>query len=83
MPDARRHSFGPTLLVGGALLLVAALVLGLVPLVDCPRCREWNFFGPFEDFDLRELSKPCRVCQDRHRVSLLKKWHYKSTQASR
>jgi hypothetical protein len=83
MPDSRRHSFGPALLGGGALLLVAGLVLGFVPLVDCPRCTEWDFFGPFEIWDVHKLSKPCRVCGGRRSVSLLKKWHNKSTQAAR
>jgi hypothetical protein len=73
VPDARRPSFGPTLSVGDTLLLVAGLVLGFVPHMDCPRCTTWNFFGPFEIWDVHEFSKACRVCSGRRSVSLFAK----------
>jgi hypothetical protein len=83
MTDSRRPGLGPTFLAGGTLFLVAVPVLAFVPLAKCPRSTEWNFFGPFEIWDVKELSKPCRVCHDRHRVSLLDKWRHKSYEALR
>ena len=70
----RRHRW---LLWLPALLLVAAGALCFAPLADCPRCTTWNFFEPFETWDIDDLTKPCRVCGGDRRVSIVGRWwHY-------
>ena len=83
MPEpepARRRAtggLGPFLLAGAIVLAFLAALVVLVPLADCPRCTKWDFFGPFEKWDIHELQKPCRVCHDKRRVVLLRKWSYR------
>ena len=56
------------------LLLAAAGALLFAPLADCPRCLTWNFFGPFENWSVEELSRACRVCGGDRRVSIFGRW---------
>lgn len=70
----RGPGLAPFFLGGAALAAVAAVLLLLVPLADCPRCRTGNFLGPFEKWDVHELGDACRVCDGRRRVPPFKKW---------
>ena len=53
------------------------LVLTVAPLADCPRCTTWDFFGKFEDWDIHDLNKPCKVCGGKRRTSLFRQWWYR------
>ena len=72
--EGRRASAAHPLLIAG---ILAVVILGLfaVPVVECPRCA-WNFFGPFEHWNVHQLESlgRCDACGGRKRVSLFKRW---------
>lgn len=68
---------GAILLIAGA-VVVAIVLLGLfvLPVQECPTCT-WNFFGPFEHWDihkLKSLRDSCETCGGRRKVSLFRRW---------
>jgi hypothetical protein len=72
--SARAPGLNPFLLGAGALALVALALVLFAPLADCPRCTKWDFFGPFENWDIHELADACKVCDGKRRVPPFKKW---------
>lgn len=66
---SRPFGFQRTFLGGGILVLAVAMVLLLVPLVDCPTCAVGIGIGR------KKGTLPiCPVCKDRARVSLVTRW---------
>jgi len=66
------------LLVGGALLVAALVLVALVPLADCPECEGGRIavVTSIETKGGDEIAG-CTTCDDRKKVSLLKKWSYR------
>ena len=84
MPGSERQSSWTFLIVGLGLLVAAAIaVVSLVPLAECPICCSWNFFGPFEKWDVHSQSAPCKECGGKRKVSLLNKWTHRTAEATR
>ena len=72
----RRPKHADVLLIVALLLVAALLGLFILPLADCPTCK-WNFFGPFEKWDIHKLeglTQSCGTCNGRTRVSLFTRW---------
>ena len=73
----RPSSHANTLLIAGV-VLVAVVLVGVftIRVADCPTCQ-WDFFGPFEKWDVHKLesvNRPCESCGGKTRVSLFKRW---------
>jgi hypothetical protein len=70
-------------LLGGILLALAALVIGFVPLVDCPRCVKIKAMlddalarlGPSGPIIVPPFQR-CRICSERHKTTLFQRWRF-------
>lgn len=75
--DKPPSGHGAILLIAGAVVLAMALLgIFVLPIQDCPTCT-WDFFGPFEKWDIHKIPDfrtKCETCGGRHKVSLFKKW---------
>jgi hypothetical protein len=84
--EKRTSAQGAVLLIAGG--VVAAIVLlgvFVLPVQECPPCT-WDFFGPFEKWDvhkLESLRNNCETCGGRRKVSLFKRWNLKRIEALR
>ena len=75
--ETKASGHGATLVIAGA-IVVAVVLLGVfvLPVEECPACT-WDFFGPFEKWDVHKLESlraHCETCGGRRKVSLFKKW---------
>jgi hypothetical protein len=80
--DPAKGFAGP-ILGGVVLVAMAASTMAFVPLVECPRCRAYreSVFGRIDGGpDRIEDLVNCRLCSNRERVSLPKKWKWKPGQ---
>ena len=74
--DPRSLGLGVTLLVAGIFLVAVVLVLALVPMSACPECEGGAVavVTKIELPDGRDEIAGCTTCNDKTKVSLLKKW---------
>ncbi len=83
MSEPDRRSSWTFLLVGLALLVVVpAVVIGFVPIAECPNCNgkgEIQYHMSFGGEAMPILS--CRPCAGRGKLSLFKKWTYRTAEA--
>jgi hypothetical protein len=82
----RAHRFPLSItpwLLAGTLLALAALTIGVVPLVDCPRCVKIKAMlddalarsGPSGPIIIPPFQK-CRICSERHKTTLFQRWKF-------
>ncbi|HLY09611.1 MAG TPA: hypothetical protein VKW04_09935 [Planctomycetota bacterium] len=82
--DSRPPGLVMTVLVGGILLLLGALLfVQLAPALECPDCQGgargiFTLDGPGD-----HVSPGCPTCNGRTRVTLLQKWKYKKAEEAR
>ena len=83
MPTSRPSGLGITFLVPGVLLLVILVLVGsFTPLVLCSGCSGWKS-GSITSAGSVFTPDICMDCEDRGKVSLVKKWKLSRTAPAR
>ena len=78
-PESPHIGLGTTLLVAGVLLVAVFVVIALVPMADCPEC-EGGAVAVVTKIELPHGGDEiagCTTCNDKTKVTLLKKWTYR------
>ena len=78
MSESRPSGVGTTLLVAGVVLAAALGLILLVPIAECPEC-EGGTIGVVTQVKTATKDEilGCTTCDDKTKVTLLKKWTYR------